>query len=306
MASSRDREPQRVMRPRKDVEGGEGAYRDSTGFPPSMRRLALTFGASGSEVSRTPQCEGVFLLGALVGLVALFLVPSVAAAGVHPSSAGTAPLIVTINSSTQQLKLGTSGMYSANATGGNPPYSYLWYSKAPNGTFSRFGTTSGVLFRPLADGIYTLNVSAKDAGGNQSGTSTIVSVNGFSPVSIRLTSATSGGSLVLTVLASGGTPPYRFRWTGAGLDPNLSRNPSVTLPHLANGEYTVGVQVTDAAGYSNSTSVKVEVNEGSPSSFPYLYLAVGVTVGVAVSLPVLWVRMRKEKDRPGKADDTQP
>lgn len=97
-----------------------------------------------------------------------------------------------------------------------------------------------------------------NVGGPQGPTDLLVVASTPTPVGFE-----GIGSVVLFAQASGGTPPYSFRWTqNSGLpvelDGESSENPTIIGP-LAVGRYTFRALATDAAGFRASGFVTVEV-----------------------------------------------
>lgn len=122
--------------------------------------------------------------------------------------------------------LAANGTASANASGGTPPYTYLWNTG---------GTTPNIT--GLVQGYYTCTVS------DAAGCSQLISryVDRTSPISLSssVTQPSCGladGSLSIT--PSGGTAPYTYLWTNGATTSSLSS--------LGVGIY--GVTVTDAVG----------------------------------------------------------
>ncbi|MDX2134893.1 MAG: gliding motility-associated C-terminal domain-containing protein, partial [Saprospiraceae bacterium] len=137
-----------------------------------------------------------------------------------------APLMLEANANTPACGAGF-GTATASATGGTPPYSYLW----DNGE-------TGPVADSLTAGTHTVTVT--DAVGNTA-TDTVL-VQGIATTlvidAVVISPACAGGNNgAIVVQGSGGTPPYVFDWT-----PTASGD---SLLNLAPGTYVV--TMTDAA-----------------------------------------------------------
>ena len=133
---------------------------------------------------------------------------------------------------------GNDGQATATATGGVPPYTYLWDDPAAQST-----ATASSLYA----GTYTVTVTDSE---NTEASSTItiiqpelliVNVTGTDPTTIGGTDGTA------TATVSGGTVPYTYLW-----DDPLAQTTS-TASDLAEGTYTV--IVTDANGCETLSTI---------------------------------------------------
>ena len=123
------------------------------------------------------------------------------------------------------------GTATVNATGGTPPYEYLWSNTDATATATNLmaGVSYSVSVTDAEDCEFVLN-------GIQIGQPTALSIDGAVPT-MPLCNGGNDGSIELTV--SGGTPPYSFDWSNGAQD--------VEDPNgLVAGTY--GVVVTDANG----------------------------------------------------------
>ncbi len=151
-----------------------------------------------------------------------------------------------LNLSAQGVQTSCSGMadgsISVNATGGVTPYFWLVNGNEVSNLENAFGP-----------GIYLLRL--EDAVGCQSA---IVPVEILEPepLTVVLTSTpeltANSFSGTATASVSGGTPPYSYLWN----DPNGQSD--ATAIYLNSGWYLVNI--TDAAGCSNTDSVFVDAN----------------------------------------------
>jgi hypothetical protein len=137
------------------------------------------------------------------------------------------PLSVAVVANPVSCPNGDDGQVTATASGGTPPYSFLWSNGATTATQQN-----------LAPGSYTVTVT--DA--NNCMATAVGTVSSPPPISVNLnpTHPTCNGSTngSVSVVASGGTPPYSYLWsTGAT---------GTTISGLGEGDYSV--TVTDANG----------------------------------------------------------
>lgn len=143
---------------------------------------------------------------------------------------------------------GSNGRLRVNASGGVPPYSYLW---SPGGS-----TAVEISGRPA--GSYSVQVS--DAIGQSLSLSTVLT----QPPQLRVDSILSietsspqafDGRLIANV--SGGTPPYFYSWSPAG-------GTGATTGLLGVGTYTVNVGDDFNCATSASESLRSAAPAGTP------------------------------------------
>ena len=139
-----------------------------------------------------------------------------------------APLTLSLSANGESAAGAHDGSISSNASGGTPPYTYLWSNGA---------TTPAIT--GLAPGTYTLTLT--DANGCTTTASAEVSAYNCGAMSVQLQpmppscAGTADGSL--TALPAGGNEPYQYLWnTGAQTQ---------TIGGLAAGEYAVTVTGSD-------------------------------------------------------------
>ncbi len=135
---------------------------------------------------------------------------------------------------------GSNGSVAVNVSGGQPPYSYLW---------SDGSSGSGLL--NASAGVYTLTVT--DQAGCQSSYQTTINEPLLLQVSIPGPfTICQGGSVQITLNASGGTAPYTYQWSDGSIGSSISAAPVNTTSYV--------VTITDANGCiatSSSSSVSV-------------------------------------------------
>ena len=143
---------------------------------------------------------------------------------------------VSITGTTVICGLGSTGVLIAAASGGLPPYTYIWSN----------GDTDQAI-DSLSSGLYTVTVT--DANGCQAtGESSIVQVDDFmisvSTVDVGCFGESTGSAVVT---ATGGAPPYEYLWANIGNTPNVSGLSAATYQ----------LTVTESTGCSLSTSVVI-------------------------------------------------
>ncbi len=160
---------------------------------------------------------------------------------------GPPPVSAIINTSTPvSCNGGTDGTATVTASGGNPPYTYVW----SNGQTSQTADN-------LSVGNYTVTVTG--SGGSGAATATVFI---FQPAAIDVAVNISGAisctqnSASVTALANGGTGSYSYAWS------NGTTNSQAT--------YTVGglqsVTVTDANNCTKVTSFTIQNNIALPNA----------------------------------------
>ncbi len=144
---------------------------------------------------------------------------------------GEPPLVnVTIAGSTMTCEGSNTGTATALASGGTPPFTYMWST----------GSTNPVAI-DLAAGTYTVVVT--DA--NNCTASTDVTITNFPQPTCDVSivqEAFMGNDGILSVVPNGGTPPYSFAWSNGETTQMISG--------LSGGTYSV--VVTDANGCSTT------------------------------------------------------
>lgn len=148
---------------------------------------------------------------------------------------GSIPLNITASSTNVSCYNSCNGTATANSTGGNPPYTYLW----SNGETAHNITG-------LCAGTYSVLVS--DANGSTS--TTIVNItqpNALSATVNTTPSLCGNNNGTANISVSGGTQPYTYSWSNGGYTNSISGLPG--------GAYSV--TVTDANGCTTVQSVLV-------------------------------------------------
>ncbi|MDE1819246.1 MAG: PKD domain-containing protein [Euryarchaeota archaeon] len=169
--------------------------------------------------------------------------------------------------------------FSGSATGGVPPYGWVWaFGDGTGALASTANHTYGTV------GNYTATLKVTDATGVSSTASLGVEATAGSPPRLTLaaTATPQTGSAPLLVsfaaAASGGTAPYTYAWdfgdtsSGTGFD--------IAHTYTSPGSYTVVVTVTDGSGRSTQTTIAIIVTV--PTSPPPLPVQLGATPSTVV------------------------
>jgi hypothetical protein len=197
--------------------------------------------------------------------------------------------------------LGDLANFTGRTSGGVAPFVFAWYF---NGTREN-GTGSTLSVRPLADGVFEVNVTAHDAIGARADDFLHLTVTGPGPVQVHvevLGSSADGGA-VLRAVPSGGTPPYEYLWHGPAAPSGWQRNlANWTTAPLGTQRLVVSVDVRDTLGYEANGSVTIvsrttTVNNGS-NPLPGWTVALAVAAAAAATAGgLVWTRHRRRSPR---------
>jgi gliding motility-associated-like protein len=147
--------------------------------------------------------------------------------------------------------LGTSGSLSVTALGGVPPYSYAW--KGPNNFRASVANPKN-----LVSGTYQVIVTDANGCAVTGSPQTITE-----PTQLTLTQSQvnnvcfQGNTGSISIIASGGTAPYSYAWTGPNNFSSRVANPQ----NLVSGTYQV--TVTDANGCTPLVGPPITISEPS-------------------------------------------
>lgn len=178
--------------------------------------------------------------------------------------------------------------FTANASGGSPPYAYWW-----NFSDGEFDTNASVLHLFAAQGVDVVTVTVVDTVALANYQSVLVNI--ASPPSIAIESVpanpTIGTPVTVTATVVGGTGPFQVRWMWG--DGESATGPSATHVFSSAGRYTVSASVADGVGSSASTSTVVTVASSSALvlTLPLAILFVGA-VAFAVVAATSWAFCR--------------
>ncbi|MEZ4938017.1 MAG: T9SS type A sorting domain-containing protein [Crocinitomicaceae bacterium] len=179
---------------------------------------------------------------------------------------------ITVNNSvTPATCLASDGSAIAFASGGTPPYSYVW----TNGQTGNTATN-------LSQGLY--RVIATDANGCVS-SSTNASVSASTPITTTVSTTPSSCTVddgSATLNSSGGTPPYSITWNTY---PSTTGN---TISNMGSGSY--GFTITDAVGCIRTGAANIQPESSiyvdlSPSSVSCPNTTGNITSNVTGSNP---------------------
>lgn len=154
----------------------------------------------------------------------------------------------------------------AAASGGTPPYQYLW--NFGNGQIQTTNLTS-TAYANNTPGTYLICLTVTDALGCTSqycGNVVIQSNNCSNLTAICNAQLTSIQTVNYTVTPNGGTPPYSFNWQFSGGNPTSSTLQNPMVFYAAPGTYQGIVIVTDAAGCNFTCVANVEIPSGNSCS----------------------------------------
>lgn len=162
---------------------------------------------------------------------------------ISPSS-----MTVTVNGTNITCNGAANGTATVTVSGGNPPYSYSW---------SPLSSNSSIVTNIPTGGTYSVFVSDIN-GCNSTGAITITEPNllqaNATIVSLPGCNLSNGA---LQSFPSGGTPPYRYRWSNG----DTTNNPF----GISSGAYLL--DVTDANGCTTSELTNLYNNSGPTVSF---------------------------------------
>jgi PKD repeat protein len=143
--------------------------------------------------------------------------------------------------------------FTANATGGTPPYTYRWdFGDGSNAT----GATA--FYAYPTDGLFEVVATATDASGRRgvARIGLLVTLALSANFTLPLTAAV-GDVLVFSAIVEGGTKPYNVTWTFG--DGGIGVGPEVNHTYLVAGTFDVTVTVIDSANHTLSQSKPVSL-----------------------------------------------
>ncbi|MCI4336658.1 MAG: hypothetical protein L3K17_05615 [Thermoplasmata archaeon] len=166
------------------------------------------------------------------------------------SVGGTGFSITGFTASPATLDVGGTTTLTVTYSGGTGPYNFT-YSSMPPGCASGSSNASSRRCAPTTPGNYDISVVASDARGNRSAASLSLHVNaalalsGFdaSPANLTL-----GSRTLLDVSTVGGTAPLSYSYAGLPVGCATQSIPLLPCQPSGAGNYSVSVNVSDAAG----------------------------------------------------------
>ncbi len=229
-----------------NASGGTSPYTWSAG---SALPSGLSLSSSG-VVSGTPAASGAFSFKANVTDSSTAKESS---SGNYNLSVATAaaPLIVA-TSSMPGATAGTSYSTTLSASGGNAPYTWAATTSLPAGlALNSNGTISGT---PTTAGTSTIGVRVTDnASPAQTATASLsltISATPPGPLAITTSSvpnATNGQAYSVTLLATGGTTPYKWSATGLPAGLTMSSGGTISGTPTSSGTFSFAAKVTDSS-----------------------------------------------------------
>jgi PKD repeat protein len=151
--------------------------------------------------------------------------------------------------------------FAANASGGTPPYTYVWNwdDGSPN------SADPSPTHTYLAEGTFTPLLTVHDSAGHSAYWPGVPITVG-PPLAVSTSAFPTSGSaplpVALTSAPSGGTPPYTYDWNfGDGTAHGTAQNPSHTFS--SQGSFLVVLTVGDSQSHSAlATPITITVGEG--------------------------------------------
>ena len=161
----------------------------------------------------------------------------------------------------------STATWSAQVSGGVPPYSFYWYrddvlvgtSQFYTGTTgtANFGLRVAVVDQTMSERVDVMPV---DVGG------ALVSITG-PDVAYLVHDDPMGSSATWTAAVQGGTPPFTYLWRREGF-PTGTNSPSHTEYIDERQDFTLRVEITDATGKSAIHQKFVRVGERDCATCP--------------------------------------
>jgi PKD repeat protein len=193
-----------------------------------------------------------------------------------------------ISVSPNPTPLGGAVNFSANATGGTPPYSYSWVF----GDGGTGGNLSSIAHIFTTEGPFVTTVTVSDDLGAVARANVTISVE----LEALAGTSASSGSAPLTVSfvgqAQGGTPPYRYEWSFGDGASSIAQDPRHTYNET--GQYTVVLTVLDRDANRSTSTLVIEVGGASPFIG---WEVLGAGAGAALVLAAVWGTLAVRQQR---------
>lgn len=174
-------------------------------------------------------------------------------------------IVVNVNPIDATCNGNCDGAATASASGGVPPYSYLWSNSATGNAVSG-----------LCAGSYSVTVT--DANGCSATQTFTINQSSSITIPFTRTNATCNGSCdgQITVNPTGGTSSYSYLWSPGG-------QTTQTVSGLCAGSYSV--TVTDANGCTANTSITIVDGNAITATFNNTNATCGQCDGVSIVTP---------------------
>jgi hypothetical protein len=207
--------------------------------------------------------------------------------------------VAPVGPNTYQMNSGGTAYFTANAEGGNQPYSYTWYVNGTSNT-----TNQTMPFTEQQTGTYIIYVNATDSSSPpQNATSTNITLNVVAASELSVNTAVTGDATLIgtntyqmnsgatanfTADVTGGSQPYSYTWYVNGT--SNTTNQTMTFTPQQTGTYIIYVNATDSSSppqSATSTSVVNVIPE---------YPLLTIVILAALTAPlVIVVRRKKNK-----------
>ena len=247
----------------------------------------------------SPGAAGQSFANHTYGQVGTFVANVTITDGVDPTASApititsTLPLVATAVALPPALTLGRPLLLAGTATGGSPPYTFIW-SGVPSGCGVSGQNLSCV---PKVVGPYNVRLQVSDVIPNYASTFVNFTINSKLTASATYTSwyHCVGNIDFLTDnfsgVARGGTPPYAYSWNPDDGSANLS-GANVTHNFTSRNLFNVTLAIVDASGATANRTLTISTSfvacGGLPSFNPLVTPAlVGGVIVAAAAVAVL-------------------
>jgi PKD repeat protein len=212
------------------------------------------------------------------------------------------PLVIeSVTTSPIAVTLGTPMNFSAQVSGGVPPYSYSW-SFGDGGVG---GNLSNITHAFETNGPFTVVLSVSDSVGLRANRSIDVSILLGVDAQPSSVSGTAPFTIEFSAKATGGVPAYSYSWSFGDGDVSYQENSSHTYPD--SGSYKVTLLVGDSAGHSveRNWTIAVAPALGTPAVNRLLLTEISLAIGLVVvaALVLLLYTRRTNGSKPFFAEE---
>ncbi len=176
--------------------------------------------------------------------------------------------IATFTYSHNPVIVGTTTLINVTASGGTPPYHYVYTVLPPGCTSS---STNSLACTPTATGNFTVKVNVTDASGAWANAASPLQVSNPQPLAITSFVANPNPVVVssttsLSVTATGGVGTYSYSYTGLPTGCASADTSPLSCTPTQQGSSNVTVTVTDTGGHTAAKTLDLVVSPtGAPS-----------------------------------------